>query len=172
MLIIHLLLHFLFSLLVGIFLYKKFEHRNTAILGAFIGGVFVDLDHLIDYILAFGWHFNLVYFLKGYEFLQSDKIYIFLHAWEWVLLLFIAYYLLRIKKIIKPRKKLMIFILAVACSLTFHLLIDTYLDATTTRAYFISYRIKNHFDLKSLVSPKHWLKHQKMKRNLPFVVIY
>ncbi len=54
---------------------------------AFLAGVLIDLDHFVDYIAEFGirsdWRNFFSSFYKG----QYTRIYVVLHAWEWLLVL-------------------------------------------------------------------------------------
>ena len=86
----HELSHLVLSLLVGFVIWKKWHKHIGVFITALLGGVFIDLDHLIDYILAFGTKFNLIFFLKGYQFLKTDKIYVPLHSWELVIILLLT----------------------------------------------------------------------------------
>lgn len=175
---LHLLAHAATGVLCFLFVaYKYRQNRWIAFTGAMLGAFFVDLDHVIDYAMAFGSHFNLYYFFKGFQFLKSDKIYIFFHAWEWVILLFIIYLLLRssefkrgtkwsslFKRINKKAKEsLAIFILALALGLTAHLLVDSTLNEMKLQSYTITYRMLQDFDLRKLVVSSHIRVHDSQK---------
>ena len=58
----------------------------AAALACFLAGVFVDLDHVPDYIAAYGWRVQPRHLFQAFEFELFDNIYIFLHAWEWLAL--------------------------------------------------------------------------------------
>ena len=58
----HELSHLVLSLLVGFVIWKKWHKHIGVFITALLGNVFIDLDHLIDYILAFGTKFNLIFF--------------------------------------------------------------------------------------------------------------
>ena len=55
------------------------------------GGVFIDLDHLFDYVVAFGFHWDIDNFLNGSHFKLNGKVYVPFHAYEYVLLLFFTF---------------------------------------------------------------------------------
>ena len=154
----HLLLHVIISALIAAAIYTRYRKLIPIIAGVLLGGVFVDLDHLIDYFLAFGTSFNLNYFLKGYEFLKSDKIYVLFHAWEWVALLLI------ISMFFKKRVVWKILIIAVALGLAGHLYIDTFTNQVRPQGYFITYRTLNRFYIRPLVTPEHWIEHQQRRK--------
>ena len=135
----------------------------VAIIGGILGGFFVDLDHLFDYFLAFGFNFNLQAFLKGYQFVKIDKIYIPLHAWELpAVLLVIVFFVKKLNNLSKA------FVTAFAVGLIFHLTIDTVTNEQYFKSYFLSYRIEKKFELKELVTPDHYVYHLKKKKRLGF----
>jgi len=168
-LFLHILIHILLGFLAGIIswqIYKKDLHAHWQVFlvffSALASGVAVDLDHFIDYFLAFGFQFNFDYFLSGYQFLKSDKIYIFFHAWEYVVIFVILAVILR-----KILAKAIFFSLALG--LFFHLSADCLLnEGMRQQAYSMVYRIKNNFDVESLVTVEHWQEHIKLKENVNF----
>ncbi len=52
------------------------------------GGIFIDMDHFIDYYRYFGGRFSAVDFF-GHKYLASGKCYVILHSWELVLCVWI-----------------------------------------------------------------------------------
>lgn len=156
---IHELIHFILSILVGVIIWKKWCMHIGIFIVALIGGFFIDFDHLFDYFLAFDTKFNLSYFLNGYQFLKNDKIYIFFHAWEWVIITFFIF--LFVNFIFKNKKvQLLSFcMLAFSFSLFLHLLIDITTNDMQTKSYFLLYRTNNNFDLMPMVTEKHYQKH-------------
>lgn len=51
---------------------------------AFVVGVIIDVDHVVDYVVEFGMRSNWRNFSRSFYEGQYAKIYIFLHAWEWL----------------------------------------------------------------------------------------
>ncbi|PIR73431.1 MAG: hypothetical protein COU40_02455, partial [Candidatus Moranbacteria bacterium CG10_big_fil_rev_8_21_14_0_10_35_21] len=88
-LFLHLTLHVLSGLLAGYFVWKYYKKPTLTFGFSFLGAVLIDLDHFIDYFLAFGFNFKLDYFTHGYQFLKSDKIYVLFHGWEYVIIFLI-----------------------------------------------------------------------------------
>ena len=133
-------MHLIVSLLIGFVFWKKY--KNPWAIGiALLGGFFVDVDHLIDYFLVFGFHFDLMSFLGGDQFLKSDKLYLLFHGWEYVILilLFLVFVKNKIFKII---------MLIFAVSLFFHLIIDSFSnDGMTIKSYSLIYRARNSFNI-------------------------
>jgi hypothetical protein len=154
---LHLSIHFLFSLLAGIIIWRVWRKPILAIFAAMLGGVLVDIDHFADYFLAYGWSFSWFYFIKGFEFLKSDKLYVLFHGWEYVL------FLLLIAIILKNKASKSVF-LALSLALFFHLGSDVFMDKVPPKTYFVIFRAKNNFDLEKLSYPEHWEKHLKYKK--------
>lgn len=55
-------------------------------LTAFAAGTLIDADHLIDYVAAEGWHFDLGVMLSGSYFRKASRAYVLLHSYELVVL--------------------------------------------------------------------------------------
>lgn len=159
----HLLLHIITSLIAGYIVWKIWGKAMSAFLWGFIGGTLIDLDHLLDYFLAFGWSFNIEYFAKGYQFLKSDKIYILFHGWEYVIILLVIAIWAVKNKVIKS------VILALALGLCFHLSVDTITnEGAKISTYSVIYRVKRSFELKELVTNDHYIDHQVRKDLINF----
>ncbi len=159
---LHEFTHLTLSLLVGLIIWKI--SGNVYVLSAaLMGGFFIDLDHLLDYFLAFGAKFNLSYFLKGYQFLKTDKIYVLFHSWELVIILFsIILFFMNFKNFITLRT----FLLSFSVSLFLHLFVDVFTNNMKAKSYFLLYRINNNFSLKTMVTNEHYQKHLKQKKQL------
>lgn len=147
---LHELTHLTLSLLVGLIIWK-ISGNFYVLPAALMGGFFIDLDHLIDYYLAFGATFNLSYFLKGYSFLKTDKIYVLFHSWELVIILFLAL----------PTQPLF---LSFSLSLFLHLTFDVFTNNMRVQSYFLLYRLRNKFELKTMVTSEHYHKHLEQKK--------
>ena len=84
--------HALTSTIVAGVLYAVFRSWGLAI-ASFISGIFIDLDHIIDYWIEHGWRFNLKRFFNYFDdknFVDRKRLFFIFHAWEWLLLLFFA----------------------------------------------------------------------------------
>ncbi|MEA3489335.1 MAG: hypothetical protein U9R44_03205 [Candidatus Omnitrophota bacterium] len=100
---------------------------------AVVGGVFIDLDHFIDYFLYFGAKFDLRdFFTRGYK--VSGKTYVFLHSWELVALMWLF-------------SIAVLWITPLAAGMTVHLLTD-YLFSSRSNALVLSlvYRWYHKFE--------------------------
>ena len=143
-------LHILVSLLSMGIIYGVFRSLKLATL-YFAAGIFIDLDHLIDYFLYFGLKFRLKYFF-GSLYLRSGKVYIFLHSWELLIPLWIwGLY-----------AKQEILALAIMLGFVVHLLLDQR-HRTIPLAYFLSFRILNNFRLEKIAPEE--LKHMTTDRS-------
>lgn len=145
----HECLHVGFSLLAAYIAIKKYnisqKYLVMTIIVAIIGGVLIDLDHLIDYFIAFGPGFNLSQFLQSQQFEYNKKIYVLFHAFEFIPLFLLG--LIFFKK--KLHKAL---ILAFTIAVLFHLLLDSVSYNLRPGVYFISYRIMHNFDIQYMIN--------------------
>lgn len=124
---------------------------------ALIGGVLVDIDHLIDYFFAYGTNFKLSYFMRGRQFHKSNKTYILFHSWELVFILFILTFQLSDLLTLRP------LFLSFSFAYFLHLLFDSLINHMRAPSYFLLYRLVKKFDLKTLVTDKHYREHIKQK---------
>lgn len=158
----HLSLHVLTALLAGYIVWRLWRYPALSFGAAFCGAVLIDLDHLIDYFLAFGLHFNIFSFIQGAQFAKNEKIYVLFHGWEYVILL------VGIAWLIKSNMKLKVAFLALALGAFFHLLMDTNINhGMTIRSYSIVYRAVHDYEMRAIVTPEHYRNHleQQMRKN-------
>ncbi len=108
----------------------------------FLTGIFVDIDHIIDYIIHYG--------LKAFNFKEAyrccrnmanpeeeggiRKLYLFFHAAEFAILLWVGFTFFR-----------NIYLLSIALGYTGHIILDVAANRIKPSAYFITLRIKNKF---------------------------
>jgi len=161
-LLVHELIHILLATLAGFVVYKIWGKLFASLLTALIGGVLIDLDHLIDYYIAFGFKFRLNYFLSGFEFLKNEKIYEFFHAWEWVVLfiLLILFF--------KNRTAKSIF-LALALGVLLHLAVDMSENGVSFMGYSFLNRLSLNFSISEIISNENYqrfLRDQELYKSL------
>lgn len=137
---LHLAFHVLLSVFAGVLAGRITKEWKYALLAALVGGVLVDLDHLLDYFLQFGFTFNLQQFLGGAQFSMSGKLYIFFHAWEYVPVFLVAYFFV---KHVEAKAVL----LGLALGLFLHLCADVVIDGMPFTAYSILCRMNEAFSL-------------------------
>ncbi len=157
----HELLHFFSSILSGgitLLLFYRFKVSKISILvvfsSALIGGFFIDLDHLIDYIATYGFHFNLNCFLHGCQYLATKHVYIIFHGWELIVVLaVIAGLLLKKKPRDSKRTLLVLALVSFTTGLLAHLIIDSITNEIALFGYSFFYRLFNNFELEKFTKP-------------------
>lgn len=107
----------------------------TAALACFGAGVFVDLDHVIDYVLQYGHRIRPRHLFRAFEAELFDNIFVFLHAWEWILVGLVILWLIDWK----PAA------LGLIIGFTTHLVLDHLTNRHNPWAYFITYRLAHRF---------------------------
>jgi len=157
---LHLSIHFIVAILVGLLAGCYFKKMPLAIIAAVIGGFFIDLDHVLEYFFYYGPHFNLSYFLEGRQFLLSNHIYLIFHAWEYIPILLLIAYLLR------KRRTLAIFIFTLCLAGSIHLVSDVFINGYPVKFYSISYRASQNFSTLKLISPEEYQKNLELKQKL------
>lgn len=135
--------HITLSIFAGCLAWRFYFPANKSklkisLLFAFISGVLIDLDHLIDYFLVFP-YFDFKLFMSAAVFSISGKNYVFFHAFEYVIILAVS------TAFVKNRTVKMI-LSALLLGMLFHLGVDI-LFGVPMQAYFITHRVFNHFDL-------------------------
>lgn len=112
---------------------------NSALSAAvsFLAGVFIDLDHFIDYYLNYGFTYKIKMkeFYEVFDEIKLPKIYVFLHSFELLIVFWILIFLIPLGRIY----------LAVAIGMTQHIFLDQIYNPVFPRAYFLSYRLLNGF---------------------------
>lgn len=147
---VHLLIHLVLAALTGRLIGWKLKRPEWGLIAGLIGGFFIDLDHVLEYFLVFGWHFNLGLFLDGRQFLESGLIRIFFHAWEYAPIFFLLAWLFRRKITI------MTFFTALAVSGIVHLTSDSIINNYPIYNYSLIYRYQSDFSAKQLLNDQQY----------------
>jgi hypothetical protein len=108
---------------------------------SFITGVFIDLDHLVDYYSAHRFTFSIKRIYCACLRVNFRKLYLLLHSYELVAILWAAICLFSLSNIWK----------AAAIGLTQHLIFDQISNPINTFGYFLTYRIINGFDRDRII---------------------
>jgi hypothetical protein len=112
-----------------------------AAVACFLSGIFIDVDHYLDYWLVkkeFPWEYRK---LSEYCRLRLfDKVYLVFHAHEWLVILWICIYVFDLNAVW----------LGLALGLTVHLIADVLCNPISPIGYSITYRIMNKFDWKAV----------------------
>jgi len=115
----------------------------------FLGGIFIDLDHLLDYWIAKRKiFFTYPELLKFFEQESQGKMYLIFHSYEFLCVLWI----LEIAFLPSPE------FLAVLAGTTIHLFLDQFFNEMRPFSYFFSYRIKCHFRKEEIFAPGYYEK--------------
>lgn len=155
---LHLFLHVITAAIAGYIVWRFWRKPLISFGAAFIGGVLIDLDHLIDYFFAFGFHFSLLSFIHGEQFAKNDKIYVLFHGWEYVILL------LAVAWLIQSNIRLKTALFSLALGTFFHLLIDVNVNqGMTISGYSVIYRSVNDYEIKKIVTPEQYRIHMLKK---------
>ncbi len=102
---------------------------------SFAAGVLIDLDHLIDYCASHGFTWKAQAIYDACRRINLKKLYVVLHSYELIILLWIAIYVFSMSIIWK----------AVAIGLTQHIIFDQLTNPINTFGYFFTYRIIKGF---------------------------
>lgn len=128
--------HILASSTLAIVFYY-FTHSAAGAATAFLSGVFIDLDHLFDFWITKPAHpFSIKEFMHPCEYMrQNRKVYVFLHNYELVILLWILTWHFNWHPII----------FGLAAGATLHLILDDIGNELITFSYFFIYRAAKKF---------------------------
>ena len=119
---------------------------KCAIIVCFLSGIFIDLDHHLDYFLARR-ELPLSY-KKLVDFFDNDRgpIHLYLHSYEMLIMLWFSIYYLSLGNVW----------VGLAVGLTTHLLCDAIANPFKPIAYFLTYRIKHKFNRKMLFKKEYF----------------
>lgn len=159
---LHLFIHFSLAVVAGLLVGRYYKNIWLGIITGILGGFLIDLDHVLEYFFVFGLNFNIFNFLEGRQFLQSDKIIIIFHAWEWLLILGSLICLFWKKKSFK------IFLFALTLGMFVHLCSDVLINQYPPKFYSIIYRAAHHFSAPELLSQEQWARNIKAKGSIGF----
>lgn len=81
--------HIAFSALVSGILYLIFKLWELSI-ASLAAGIFIDIDHIIDYLMDHRMRFNYQEFSNFFYREKHTKITLLFHAWEWLLCIGLA----------------------------------------------------------------------------------
>ncbi|MBU1061794.1 MAG: hypothetical protein KJ952_03630 [Candidatus Omnitrophica bacterium] len=133
--------HAVISLTVGGILYY-YSHSLAGFLGLLLTGIFVDLDHYIDYVREQGISFD---YMKIYSTCKDGdkhfkKLTLILHSYELVIFLWLAIVFFNLN----------IMWQYITVGLTLHLVVDQITNRVVPLAYFFSYRVAKNFETKKI----------------------
>lgn len=128
--------HIISSAVLALVIYY-FWRSPSASATAFLGGILLDLDHLFDFWITKPAHpFSIKEFMHPCEYMrQNRKVYVFLHNYELVILLWILTWHFNWHPII----------FGLAAGATLHLILDDIGNELITFSYFFIYRAAKKF---------------------------
>lgn len=110
---------------------------------SFITGIFIDLDHIADVVREHGWSTKIKEFFHICHNAQFDRIVLFFHGWEWLLLWSIAAWLTDWNP----------WVTGAVIGIAHHLVLDTFHNTYSLHSYSLIWRWKKDFDFDT-VFPK------------------
>lgn len=134
--------HIVSSGIISSVIYALTNSPLSAI-ASFLAGVFIDLDHVIDYYLNYGFNHK---FKEAYEAMVNfrlSRIYLFLHSLELLAVFWVVIFLIPLGSIY----------CAIAIGFTQHIIFDQISNPVSPKAYFLSYRVSNKFKHESIIDP-------------------
>ena len=116
------------------------------VIACFLSGIFIDLDHHLDYLIVrkkIPFSYN-----KLVDYLKNDHkapIYLFFHSYELLALLWLGIFYLNLDVVW----------LGIAVGCTTHILCDEFANPLRPLAYFLTYRIWHKFNRKMFFKKGH-----------------
>lgn len=144
---IHLLIHFIVAVLSGYVIGRAFNRVKLGIIFGILGGFLIDLDHVLEYFMVYGLTFNLQYFFESRQFLVSEKIRLYFHAWEYLPILLILAYIFKKKETIK------IALITLAFAGILHLISDVIINNYYFKYYSLYYRAERNYESSEILPP-------------------
>ena len=135
--------HIVSSLGAGTIVYLIW-HSFTGMAAAVLGGIFIDLDHLFDYAMRYGFNpakFSFKKFCDMAKTLDSQKVYFILHSLELLIIFWLAIFIF----------KWGIFWLGLAIGVTMHIFFDQFINRTHPFTYFLTFRIIKGFKTEDIL---------------------
>ncbi len=136
--IFHLGEHFVLALILFFLLGWLTGSLYLGMTGA-LASIFIDLDHLLEYLWFLKRPLSWVDFLSGSHFAERGKSYLIFHGWEYLVILFLIWLVTKNS-----------FFLAVGLGMGIHLILDHFYFAAKRASYSILYRALMGFKMNKL----------------------
>jgi hypothetical protein len=133
--------HTAWSALISGILFMIFKSWGIT-LASFITGIFIDLDHFIDYAREYGSPFKIKNFFHICHSCQFNKIILLWHGWEWIILIAIIAWLTDWNP----------WVTGALIGFTHHMLLDALFNSSNLWSYSLIWRWKNNFDFDTVFS--------------------
>lgn len=141
--------HTAVSVAISGILFMIFKSWGMSV-ACFLSGIFIDLDHIIDYSREHGWSLDIRKFFRINHTCQYNRIVLIWHAWEWIILLVLGAWISDWPD----------WMTGLIVGLTSHLVLDTFSNGTNLWCYSILWRWRKRFEF-DVIFPK--MKHIKYK---------
>jgi hypothetical protein len=118
-------------------LYLMFKSWSLS-MACCLSGIFIDIDHFIDYFRENGWSLNIKDFFRICNECQFDRIVLIWHGWEWIVLFGISSVLTDWNP----------WITGMFLGISHHMLMDAVANSSNFKTYSLLWRWKKdfHFD--------------------------
>ena len=131
--------HVAFSATISLFLYMIFKSWYLS-MACLLSGIFIDLDHFIDYFREQGINLDIKNFFRICENGQFDRVMLIFHGWEWVLLC----------SVIGWSSGWTPLVTGVVIGLGHHMILDALYNGTSIRTYSIIWRWAKGFEFDTI----------------------
>ena len=125
---------------ISIAYFKSFGYAAVS----FLAGVLIDLDHIIDYYLNYGFTFNIKKIYNSCLAISLKRLYIVFHSYELIAFLWAAIYIFSLSK----------FWQAIALGFTQHIILDQVSNPVRAFGYSFIYRLCNAFDADRILKTR------------------
>ena len=131
--------HFAASFSAGAALWYFSKSFSAGLLCVLLG-VIIDFDHVIEYVLHYGWEgLSIKKVYDACDNLSFSKLYILFHTWEVAILFWAAYFITK-----------NIYILALSLGYSTHLVLDAIANPLHPHSYFMLWRAHKKFRTKDI----------------------
>jgi len=121
-----------------------FSHSFSAALACFLSGIFIDLDHFLEYFYYFGFRrFSVRGFFRAADEHIYRKFFLFLHSYELVLI----FWILSLAVIRRP------WAWGFSLGFTLHIIADHIYNPCLPSTYLLSFRLRHRFDGDRIFPP-------------------
>jgi hypothetical protein len=135
--------HIVASTLISAILFTSVKSWGLSI-ASFISGIFIDLDHVIDYVIDHGFIINLEEFLSYFYGEEHLKIRLIFHGWEWLILIIISAKLTNWNP----------WVTGLLIGYGHHIVLDFFYSKAPFRSYSLIWKWKKRFD-SMLIYPRY-----------------
>ena len=127
-------------------LFSVWIKNSAGLLACFLSGIFIDLDHHLDYLLIKKElplsYSKLVHFFNDDD---HSKLYLIFHSYELLAILWISIFAFHLNSVW----------LGVAVGFTTHIMCDEVVNPLRPLSYFLTYRVKHNFSRKMFFKEDH-----------------